>query len=43
MLMSSSSTSNGAIKCEQCGITFVTQDKEEHMKLERKDRGYQSD
>jgi hypothetical protein len=38
MLMSSSSTLNGAIKFEQCGITFVApQDKEEHMKLERKE------
>ena len=34
MLMSSSSSSSkGDIKCEQCGVTFTTQqDKEEHMK-----------
>ena len=38
MLMSSSSSSNRAIKCEKCGITFVTlQDKEEHIKLEHKE------
>ena len=38
MLMSSSSSSNEAIKCEHCGITFMTlQDKEEHMKLEHKE------
>jgi hypothetical protein len=37
MLMSSSS-SKGDIKCEQCGVTFTTQqDKEEHMKLEHKE------
>jgi hypothetical protein len=34
MLMpSSSSSSKGDIKCEQCGVTFTTQqDKKEHMK-----------
>ena len=38
MLMSSSSSPNEAIKCERCGITFMTlQDKEEHMKLEHKE------
>jgi hypothetical protein len=39
MLMSSSSSSSkGDIKCEQCGVTFTTQqDKEEHMKLEHKE------
>jgi hypothetical protein len=38
MIMSSSSSSNEAIKCEHCGITFMTlQDKEEHMKLEHKE------
>lgn len=38
LMSSSSSSSNEPIKCEQCGITFITlQDKEEHMKLEHKE------
>jgi hypothetical protein len=35
---SSSHSSNEAIKCDKCGITFTNlQDKEEHMKLEHKE------
>jgi len=39
MLMSApASSSNEAIRCEECGITFTNlQDKEEHMKLEHKE------
>jgi len=34
----SNETSSTGIKCDQCGITFTTQqDKEEHMKLEHKE------
>jgi hypothetical protein len=37
-MLVSSSSSNGDIKCEQCGITFTNlQDNEEHMKLEHKE------
>lgn len=33
-----SGNSSSNIKCDQCGITFTTeQDKEEHMKLEHKE------
>ncbi len=36
--MSSSTTSNNELKCEECGITFTTiQDKEEHVKLEHEE------
>jgi hypothetical protein len=35
--MSSATTSNNELRCEECGITFTTvQDKEEHIKLEHK-------
>ena len=34
----SNETGSTGIKCDQCGITFTTQqDKEEHMKLEHKE------
>jgi hypothetical protein len=36
--MSNEKSSKSAV-CEQCGITFTTrQDKEEHIKLEHKER-----
>jgi hypothetical protein len=35
----SNETSSTGIKCDQCGITFTTQqDKEEHMKLEHNEQ-----
>ena len=36
--MSSSSSGNNELRCDECGITFTTaQDKEQHMKLEHKE------
>jgi hypothetical protein len=34
----SNETGSAEIRCDKCGITFITlQDKEEHMKLEHKE------
>jgi hypothetical protein len=38
-VLMSNEKSSKEIVCDQCGITFTTQqDKEEHMKLEHKER-----
>jgi hypothetical protein len=37
--MSDNDNARSSLKCEQCGVTFTTaQDKEEHMKLEHKEK-----